>query len=129
MCMPKSMWLLQLSGSRIGAQLTEDLKEAMMSRDRSTSLNMPSSLEVNCAPHSALSFPIIACSFRQHARQKTRCIEVTPGVLWQESHLTHAPWRVLCMQVHGARFEINLTFSASLEAERPSSSRLARSFL
>ena len=43
-------------------KLTEVLKEVMMSRERSTSLNMPSSLLVNWLPHSALSLVIMVFS-------------------------------------------------------------------
>ena len=43
-------------------QLTEVRNEVMMSRERSTSLNMPSSLLVNWLPHSALSLVIMVFS-------------------------------------------------------------------
>ncbi len=71
---------MHASVTEVKGGLTEVLNDIMMSRLRSTSLNMPSSLLVNWLPHSVFSLVI-------------------------------------------------MFFSASVLALRPSSSRLARSFL
>ncbi len=120
---------------------------AMMSFDKSMSLNMPSDFVVNWAPHSALSLEIL----RQPSNSSTGSVPASASTLQSQlpecamHHTAELAKQHVCTIIgmlavghskdvkarpaHLHQACTHMDFSASMLALLPSSRRLARSFL